>query len=121
MNEEAIQQAYNDAVAGGYNVAIDDFKILLSTNEEFVILAYNTAKNGGYTDTLFDFRTLMGVDAPRATVKKKEEEVVVEEEVGVSPAESSSSELPTDGGQIETVGENKGVPVYDDSGEIAIF
>ena len=119
MNEELINQSYNDAVAQGYNGSIDDFKILISTNEEFLLLTYNNAKSGGYQDSFFEFRTLMGVDAPHESVKKKEEEVVVEEEGGVLPSESSSSELPAN--EIDIVGQDKGVPVYDDSGEIISY
>tara|TARA_R110002020_G_scaffold70385_1_gene182612 strand:- start:623 stop:11413 length:10791 start_codon:yes stop_codon:yes gene_type:complete len=119
MNEELINQSYNDATAQGYNGSIDDFKILISTNEEFLLITYNNAKSGGYQDSFFDFRTLMGVDAPHESVKKKEEEVMVEEEGGVLPSETSSSELPAN--EIDIVGDNKGVPVYDDNGEIISY
>ena len=60
MNE-ALQDAYNLFIKGGYNGTIEDFSALISTNPEALNDSFQLFAEGGYNGTSDDYIELIGL------------------------------------------------------------
>ena len=60
MNE-ALQDAYNLFIKGGYNGTIEDFSALISTNPEALNDSFELFAEGGYNGTSDDYIELIGL------------------------------------------------------------
>jgi len=72
MNEEALNDAYQDFVDTGYNGSIDDFSELLKSNPEAFKDSYNSFVNTGYNGSEDDFSKLLGLETLGFIEKAKE-------------------------------------------------
>jgi hypothetical protein len=69
MNEEALNDSYQQFVNTGYNGSLEDYKKLLSTNQDALNDAYALFSSSGYTGDVNKFSDLIGV----GSVKKKDD------------------------------------------------
>ena len=72
MNEEALNDAYQDFVDTGYNGSVDDFSELLKSNPEAFKDSYNSFVNTGYNGSEDDFSKLLGLETLGFVEKAKE-------------------------------------------------
>ena len=91
MNEEVINDLYNNAVSKGYKKSREEFVSLLQSNDAVVNDMYSYAQSKGYKKGVDDFKGLIGVTSP--VVEKPVVEQPKKKEVTVSPFVAGGSEL----------------------------
>ena len=70
MNEEALNQAFEDAKANGYGGTREQFVELISTNQEALNLAHKNSAAAGYGGNVEDFSSLLGLGSKVAEDNK---------------------------------------------------
>ncbi len=82
MDEEVINDLYNQVVSKGYKKSLNDFIKLLHSDQEVFDDMYSYVKGKGYPKNIDDFALLVGKTSGQAiTPKKKEESMVSDSEV----------------------------------------
>jgi hypothetical protein len=100
MNEEVINDLYNNAVSKGYKKSREEFVSLLQSNDAVMNDMYSYVQSKGYKKGVDDFKGLIGatVESPMAVASKKKED-------SVSPFVDGGSELtrfdPTSGQVVQ--------------------
>ena len=112
MNREAINDAYEIFVKGGYKGSIQDFVSLMANSPDALNDAFSEFTSGGYTGNINDFKKLMGVGNQKSSTRSSN----VEQE-----SKSSSSESKSESSILESYDfpQIDGVPIYPST--IAVF
>lgn len=123
MNEEVINDLYNNAVSKGYKKSREEFVSLLQSNDAVMNDMYSYVQSKGYKKGIDDFKGLIGanVESPMAVQpKKKEDSTALPSGVGSSASSASTpdpealrfAELVKKQGQV--VGKRRDEPGYVD-------
>ena len=105
MNEEALNQAFEDAKANGYGGTREQFVELISTNQEALNLAHTNSVAAGYGGNVEDFSSLLGLGSKVA----EDNTPIATATPGVQDVGEQDGILPQVTSDITGRGEGKGV------------